>query len=56
MLPVGLQSRPSVHVRAALLVSRVTGLVVAPVPLAVWPATYLLTLTLMAVLPSPLRS
>ena len=56
MLSFGLPLEPSVQVRLALLISREIGLAVAPVPLAVTPATYLLALTLMAVLPSPRRS
>src|SRR5262245_14796576 len=46
----------SVQVRDALLTRRDTGFAVAPVPFAVTPATYLFALTLMAVLPSPVRS
>src|SRR6187399_791698 len=55
-LSFGLPPKPSVQVRFALLINREIGLAVAPTPLAVTPATYLPTLNLMAVLPSPFRS
>src|SRR3954470_24767745 len=56
MKSFGLPFEPSVQVRDARLTSRETGFAFAPVPLAVTPATYLLALTLIAVLPSPRRS